>query len=246
MYSGMIDNVRMSLKLKQRHVTDVNILPNWYYSLNCDKYLNEYNSNNVTIEMTDWYKRQRVKCSMQYLQHEIFPYIAMEKKSYLKSNSDMFVENFNCGYSTLVSHQCPIIKSIYLCPGLNDRLFENYTIALSKHANVNHTNFTNTFFEKYFSNNIEKKFLKRLFENGTFFNDYNGKKKTILIIGTSHLRQIYESILCILIQFNFTNIKLWKNLNDDQLINYYNNLNYNNSNNEKKWKVDIQSSNTKN
>ena len=52
------------------------------------------------------------------------------------------------------------------------------------------------------------------------------------------MRQIYESILCMLIQFNFTNIKLWQNLNDDQLISYYNNLNYNN--NKKKWQVDIE------
>ena len=259
-YSGIIDDVLISLNLKQRKMTDLK-MTNWYYALHCDKYFNQSvlnsssarSDNNITIPMTNWYKRQRVKCVMQYLQHEIFPYVRIEKKSFIESNSDMFVDNFNCGYSTLISHQCPILKSIYLCPGLQDRLFENYTITLlnknknkhkNKHKNKifkhnkNHINFTNTFFDKYFSGNLEEKFLKRLFENGTFFNDYNGKKKTILIIGTSHLRQIFESISCMLIQFNFTNIKLWQNLDDNDLVNYYHKLNYNN--NKNKWQVDIQ------
>ena len=66
---------------------------NWYYHLNCDEYFN--------VTMYDEYKRQRVRCAMQYLQHEIFPHVKMEKKSFVESD-------FNCGYSTLTSHQCPI------------------------------------------------------------------------------------------------------------------------------------------
>ena len=217
-----------------------NTTNDWYYGLGCDQWKDNaddrYSQNMTKINN---YKRLRVKCAMQYLQHEIFPYVTMEKKSFIESNLDLFVKDFHCGYSTLTSHQCPVVKARYQCPGLNDRLFEEYTIALSKKKLKNKTNnnFTNTFFDKYFSNDIEQKFLKRLFENGTFFNNYNGKKKTILIIGTSHLRQLSEEILCILIQFNFTNIKLWKNLNDDELVNHYNNLNYNNN---KKWQVEIK------
>lgn len=155
-----------------------------------------------------------------YLQKNVIPHLVVQSKEEYYYNNKNGDEQFNTGFSTLYSQQCPILRSNYLCLNMNENRFENYTLTLDN----NYTNYVdnvsiddnstcnnkikNGKFGEFFSSNIEYKIMTRLFETGGLFD--NNKNMTIVIWGNSYLRQIFEALGCMLIQFNFTPLEMYR------------------------------------
>ena len=176
----------------------------------------------------------------KYLQENILDNLVLESKKefnekFVQENAAMNRSKFNTGFSTLTSHNCPIIRPNYLCSDLHDNRFENYTISL-EYDNDKYVSSSN--YNQYFSSNIENKFMQRLFNNGTLFN--TNKDMTIVLWGNSYIRQMIESFSCVLHQFDFTPLKMWKYSSDKNKLIYKHN-GYINKNN---YSADIRISTT--
>ena len=168
---------------------------------------------------------RQLQCAaiIEYLRNKTLPNIAVRTKhqfydNYNSSRSDG--DTMHTGFTTLYSHQCPIIRPNYQCSNLNDDRFENYTI------NMGFDQMNGCMVDKDKDNcnmNLESKFLQRLFDNGAFLN--SKKNLTIVFWGNSYLRQAFEAIECLLFQFDFTPLKFFK-YTDSKHFEQYNKANY--------------------
>ena len=209
-----------------------------------------------TGKMNDcgWYMQRIVNqqpyYAARYLQQSIIGNLILKsKKEFDEQSSDKNINQnrnwmsidrsqFHTGFSTLSSHNCPVVRPNYVCGDLHDNRFENYTISFeyqnntyynyndsdrdSNYSNNITHNYNNNYnYTQYFSSNIESKFLRRLFNNGGLFD--TKKDMTIVIWGNSYLRQITESISCMLHQFDFTPLKFFKYSSNKNKLQYNDN-----------------------
>ena len=156
----------------------------------------------------------------KYLQQNIIGNLVLKtKKEFdekLINEKNFNGSKFNTGFSTLSSHNCPVIRPKYICSDFHDNRFENYTISLEYDNGTQFNNYS--IYNKYFSSNIENKFMKRLFKTGALFD--TNKDMTIIFWGNSYMRQVMESISCMLYQFDFTPLKFWKYSSDKNKLKY--------------------------